>query len=82
MAVRNAGSFDRQPISGDLWRENRLAKCVHEIDLHRRGDRRARYTLAAWLDELEAVLALPDDGIRAHSPNVDPEQLPSEWRER
>jgi hypothetical protein len=36
--------------------------------LHQRGDRRARYTLGEWLEELLRVLELPDDGIRSNGP--------------
>jgi hypothetical protein len=59
-------------ISGDVSKESRLAKCVWEIDKHQRGDLRARYTLTAWIDELERVLALPDDGIHVNGPMEDP----------
>jgi hypothetical protein len=56
------------PLSGSGARDSRLARCVWEIDKHQRGDPRARYTLSAWIAELEAVLAEPDDGIRPNGP--------------
>jgi hypothetical protein len=55
-------------ISGDVSKESRLAKCVHEIAKHESGDPRARYTLGAWLEELERVLELPDDHIHVNGP--------------
>jgi hypothetical protein len=51
-----------------LAKESRLAQCVHEIVKHERGDLRARYTLAAWIEELELVLALPDDHRYVNGP--------------
>ena len=46
-----------------LTQEQRVARCVWELDKHDRGDERATETPRHWLDELAAALGIGLDGI-------------------
>jgi hypothetical protein len=59
-------------LSGNASKGSSLARCVWEIHNHETGDPRARGALGDWLEELERVLALPDDHRHVNGPWTGP----------